>query len=70
MKTWQLIDALGRGDDGDDVMKAIDALRYSERIRVRQIVGEVYGTDVPLPRNLYYDYAVQVWIDENAAKRR
>ena len=63
MKTWQLIDNLGNGDDGDDVILAIDALPHGERVRVRQIVGEMYGPDVPLPRNLYYDYATQVWID-------
>ena len=63
MKTWQLIEALGNGDDSDDVILAIDALRYSERVRVRQSVGDMYGPDVPLPRNLYYDYAMQVWID-------
>ncbi len=40
----------------------IDELTHSERIAVREALG-----DGPQPRNLHFDYAAQVWIEAGGA---
>ena len=44
---------------GKDVCDEIDGLSWRERVIVRHEVGDNY----PQPRNLYYDYERQEWID-------
>ena len=43
--------------DNLDLLSAIDALSYADRIEIR----ECFADDVPTPRNLYFDYQKQIW---------
>jgi hypothetical protein len=58
LTTCELIENLRRRVNNVETMTFIDNLEYEERINIREVLH-----DIPLPKNLFYDYTLQQWID-------
>lgn len=44
----------------ESIADSIDTLPESNRVSIREICESRFG-DIPMPRNLYYNYQLQHW---------
>lgn len=61
----EFLEAIMARSNDPDLIIAIDELDHADRIEIR-VKLQAAGCDI-MPRNLWYDYATQTWIDAESA---